>query len=536
MNYSLIPESGIYAGIPRTLLLESLAKIIPADILQKLILLFIFYLIPAGFFRLTSVFEKKGNDHKALRVLASTLYLWNPFVYSRLMAGHWLFLFGYALAPIFVFHLIKFYRSDLKKNQKEFVRHFIFLNLTWLIGTLLSVHHLYLFGIIFLTYSAAQFFGDWRKTLRKFLLVTSVIVLLNSLWIIPTVARGSKLDSFTERDLLLFASSPDSQLGMLGNLLTFYGFWAEKTLFLLPKRIIAYWPLPLLIMAIPIFIYWLSYLPLKLFKKLKIGLRKPKVSLKITIPFLIIGLLGIILSLGSLGIGKPIYDLLYIKSSLLRPFREPQKFLSLYILSFSLFFYLGLRVWVERMVKNQNFLTTKQLKRLSKNLTRKSFNLIFKKILLLAYLILIISTTYTFVWGGYRQLTTTNYPSSWEELQNESKDSGKRILVLPYQSYANFSFSDRRIATPAKLYFSSETLVKKSIDELSRGKCDVTCLFCLNKNDDTDTWYEALEKHDVKYILVNKNDDWKDYSFLQKDSRFEKIIEDQHAFVLELAD
>ncbi|MDO8515123.1 MAG: hypothetical protein Q7S14_01360, partial [bacterium] len=72
-----------------------------ADIVQKLTLFLIFFLAGYGMARLCKNY------------FAGILYAINPFVYERVMAGHWDFLIGYALFPIIVLTM-----KNLLENPK----------------------------------------------------------------------------------------------------------------------------------------------------------------------------------------------------------------------------------------------------------------------------------------------------------------------------------------------------------------------------------------------------------------------------------
>ncbi len=525
MAFRFPSPSGLYSFLPLDLLLHLLAQIISADVIQKLILLFLFYLIPFGFFKFLGLFEKEKDEFFMVKIMASLLYLWNPFVYSRFLAGHWTFLFGYALLPLFVYKLVSIYR--LKDLGGKFLKHLGVLILLSVVMTILSPHHLVFQILFFVAYSVFEFF---QKTggLKKFFIILISLLVTHSVWIVPSLLSNISVLSFGESDLVLFASSPDSQ-GTFMNLLTMYGFWAEKTLFDLPKAIISFWPLPFFLLFTPMIFLLFLYLP-KYFRKILALKITPQANHKpLIVTLLILGLLGAILSLGSLGIAKPIFDLFYIRYPLLTGFREPQKFLSLYILTFCSFFYLGMKIWIHQ-IRDEKLESLEDLKAKEISQVRK----FLEKSIIIGFFALIFCLTYTFFWGAFRQLQVASYPPSYEKLQDLTKDSNSKILVLPFESYDLFPFNNRRIANPADKYFNTEVIFKRELDELAEKKCDVSANFCLNKTDSSAKWNQTLWYSGVDYILINKSSDWRDYAFLSQEGYFEKIAEDDFSYVLKV--
>src|SRR3989338_134839 len=88
------------SGIPMYLLILFLKIFISASILQKIELFLIFFLSMLSMYLLI--------DAKPLpRYFAAFFYAINPFVYTRLLAGHWYLLLGYAILPFFVKELLK---------------------------------------------------------------------------------------------------------------------------------------------------------------------------------------------------------------------------------------------------------------------------------------------------------------------------------------------------------------------------------------------------------------------------------------------
>ena len=80
-------------AVPSDLVVAAASRILPADILQKLILLAIFVLACAGAAALLD------REPLLARLAAGAFYAWNPYVAERLIIGHWALLLGYAALP-----------------------------------------------------------------------------------------------------------------------------------------------------------------------------------------------------------------------------------------------------------------------------------------------------------------------------------------------------------------------------------------------------------------------------------------------------
>ncbi|NVI92739.1 hypothetical protein HUX53_37080, partial [Actinomadura sp. BRA 177] len=79
--------------VPSDAFVTALAHIIPADVVQKLVLLAIFVMA------CTSAASLVPSRRMLPRLAAGVCYAWNPFVAERLLLGQWALLLGYAALP-----------------------------------------------------------------------------------------------------------------------------------------------------------------------------------------------------------------------------------------------------------------------------------------------------------------------------------------------------------------------------------------------------------------------------------------------------
>jgi hypothetical protein len=89
--------AGLTSGAPRAVPSDAVvalaSRVLPADIVQKLILLAIFVLACSGAAALL------GREPWFARLAAGVFYAWNPFLAERLIIGQWALLLGYAGLP-----------------------------------------------------------------------------------------------------------------------------------------------------------------------------------------------------------------------------------------------------------------------------------------------------------------------------------------------------------------------------------------------------------------------------------------------------
>jgi hypothetical protein len=86
-------DTAVARAVPADLLVALASRAVPADLVQKLVLAGIFVGAAAGAARLTP------SGAPLARAAAAALYAWNPFLYERLVMGHWGLLVSYAALP-----------------------------------------------------------------------------------------------------------------------------------------------------------------------------------------------------------------------------------------------------------------------------------------------------------------------------------------------------------------------------------------------------------------------------------------------------
>jgi hypothetical protein len=80
-------------AVPSDLVIAAVSRVLPADIVQKLVLLVIFVLACAG---VAALLE---NAPLLPRLAGGVFYAWNPYIGERLIIGQWALLLGYSGLP-----------------------------------------------------------------------------------------------------------------------------------------------------------------------------------------------------------------------------------------------------------------------------------------------------------------------------------------------------------------------------------------------------------------------------------------------------
>jgi hypothetical protein len=435
------------------MVIEQIVKIFPAFALEQLILILVIFGIGYSFYRLLIRINK---GQKLPSIIAATFYVWNPFVYSRIMAGQWQLLVAYAIFPLFVLMLIKY---DFSKIKFKIILCIVAI---WFITTLFSIHFSMLFAFAFTIILSVNIFQTKKK--RELIINALKTIGIYSLLISPMLYYicTSRLTSpFTEQDILLFSSSTDFTFGIYFNLISMFGFWAENTIMISPKTINPLWYLTFIAFLIPILIYFIS----KLVKR-KFNPTEKKV-LPIAIAFILIGLTLLFTNINSNNI---IWNLFYTKLPLLLPFREAQKISSIYIFGFILI--LNFALIELRLLIHNNKLS------------------LFISLLILANIFCYTPT----LLGLKNQITVKQYPKSYYEAKTLlDSNTTSKMLVLPWRSYDFYTYSNRQIANPAYIFFGDQVISQQNMyDTMTK----------LDK--------QYFEQNNIKFILLNKSNGYKD--------------------------
>ncbi|MDX2776448.1 hypothetical protein PV379_03720 [Streptomyces caniscabiei] len=471
---------------PLQVLLWVLYHVLPGDVIEKLVLYGILLCAGVGMHLLLRVAMERVRVEAwdAAAYFAGIFYMINPFIYARFMAGQWMVLLGYALVPFFVrAFLLLLHRPSWRAGAVVGIWAFII--------TTVSLHHVGIIGMlgfIMLTVSIAHYRkrrGEIIRRIKASLTTVALWGILSSFWLFPTLVGNTSIsravEGFDSMHFNAFSTYGSNLLGALGNVLRLQGFWAEtQQLFLLPQQIVPAWGLIFALLWVLVGI------------GIRFAWRKSRVVASIGIASIIA---GIVIA------ATPVVSWIGSLFPIVNGYREPHKFVNLIALGYSLFGGFGVLYLRERY----------RLRDRMRMVVVGS-----------ALLVPIVITPVMF--GGFAgQLKPHEYPSGWHQanLYVKERIGGSHALFLPWHQYARYSFSGRTIANPAAKYFAFPTIISddpefKEVPPTLKN-AETAHIQTLLANE-PERLAQYLKKHDVRYVLLAKEQEYQRYQFLSSDT------------------
>lgn len=459
-------------------LLHYLNAIVPSQLIEKTILTAIPLLAGIGMHQLLYYLKKDNGPAEPgwywARYVGGILYAINPFTYSRFMAGQYEVLLGYALMPFFVRLTLHFLDKPARNSMSKMLA-------VTLVISIISIHaigemaliSLVLFGWATLRPGPSQLKSAY---LRWGLLAVTLFVILSSYWLVPLVlgkgSTASTINQFNGADAATFATAGGGKLFQLSNILKLQGFWAEpRGLYRLPQDQLAGWGTLRLI--IWILIIWGAIAAWKQRRGLTTALD-------------VIGLISIVFALGI-----PQQALTHLG------YREPQKFVGLLALVFSIFIAYGAAQLLNRVQQTATVHTVTAI------------------VLLLVVLVF----TPTIYWGFGGQLKPHEYPTSWQQANAwlNRDNSNAQTLFLPWHEYMSFGFSGRIIGNPATRFFDKPVVISNNpeLGQLSQPQTNpVKAAISQIINQHDGQLAKQLAQYRIKYVLLAEDDDYANYRYL----------------------
>jgi hypothetical protein len=212
-------DGGPPRAVPSDLVVALVAKIIPADVVQKLILIAIFVLACAGAAALLAARwprasgdqERLGTPPLPALLAAGICYAWNPFVAERLIMGQWAMLLGYAGLPWVLRELTTSTgRIRLERLAAAMV--------PALIGGFAAMS-VTVIAAVPVTLCAR---AGWPDRTRRLAVTAGVIAVASLPWLIPSLINPVHANP---AGVSAFAARADTPFGALGSLLMLGGIW-----------------------------------------------------------------------------------------------------------------------------------------------------------------------------------------------------------------------------------------------------------------------------------------------------------------------
>ena len=465
---------GLTSRAPVNTLLLSLFRLLPWGPVKLLPLLLVPPLAAWGFQRLLG--------RRPLATIAATLmFVVNPFVYERMLAGQIYLVVGYALLPLLVSALL---------SRAPGVTAPIGAGLLLALLMALSPHFLFIGGLIWLVAAVAVLRRDGARALRRTGLTLLVALLASLYWLIPIASRAGELDRVTATDLSTFQTVSDPALGLAPNVAGLYGFW--RIGWPLPKDNLPAWPLLLAVILVVA----------------AIGLRAADRERWRTLRWLlvIVGVVGFVLALGAQGPTAPVFRFLFDHVPGFRIMREPGKFEALLALAIAGLFGLGFCTLVSG-VRSRRWRP------------------------IMAVVILAVPCAYTFriFWGFDGYARPSDYPKSWTEAAALMDTGPGKVLAVPGDQYLAFPWTqERAVASPMDAFFHRDVIIDGQLDlgGLESQTSDARSRylrFVTDHGSQVARFGNLVAPLGVRYVLLVKTGDWARYLWLERQTDLQLV-------------
>ena len=481
--------------------LKAVSFIIPVWVLQVALLFGIFVLSGVGMHRLiASMRPEQSEDWTIAAYFAGILFVVNPFVYSRFMAGQFAVLLGYMLLPFITKAFIQLYKEPSKEQAIR----------VGLYGTLIgivSIHTLGLVALIALVTAAFFVRKNYKHVLTYASIAIALFVVLSSYWIVPFAMGSSdqsqQVAAFTGHDKEVFATD-SSTLGAIGNVFALHGFWGDsKGLYQTPQDIYTWWLAPIIalwfVVSLGAYMLWR---------------KRPREA------YVFLGLLLVAVVVAA-GPYASVTGSLYTIIDYLPFFggyREPQKFVGLIVLVYGVFGAWGVAAILRYM----------------RTYWRSSEPLAIGCLLLIP-----VFSASLMLWGFKGQVMSASYPKDWY-LANSRIPRDTTVLYLPWHHYMRYDFAGRIIASPAAKFFDAN-MVYSNDPELRGVQYSQTQIQKAIQNnvipaitDDQRPVAGDLARLGIEYIIVVKEHDYMQYDSLRYDRQLSKIQDSQYIVVYKI--
>jgi hypothetical protein len=207
--------AGLAGGPPRAVPSDAVvavaSRVLPADIVQKLILLSVFMLACSG------VAALLNREPLLARLAAAVFYAWNPFVAERLIIGQWALLLGYAGLP-WALRAVTTYPVASWRGAAR-------LGLALLPAAVGGFAAMTVSALVVLPV-AAMSGPKAKQRLAAAGAALGVLAVLSLPWLVPSVLRAMYADP---AGTAAFAARADTPLGAFGSLIMLGGMWNAQT-------------------------------------------------------------------------------------------------------------------------------------------------------------------------------------------------------------------------------------------------------------------------------------------------------------------
>lgn len=468
-------------------LLHTVNAVVPSQLLQKLLLVALMLVAGVGAHRLARL-----QLPEPVAYVAGTFMLFNPWWYTRLMAGQYLVLAGAALLPWVLAALWRLlnrpsYRAALRLAGWSVA-------LAWF-----SIHAIGLAVMASVALLVAWSWGRPRAGLTavhlRALALAAAAWLIGNLYWLPALILGAtrqaqQIASFGLAEAEAFRTVSNPGLPAPWNVAALQGFWADLTgQYVLPSA--TGWLFALAALALA------ALVAMGLWRSVR---RRDRLGLALAV----VGLISWFLAVGlAWPPSAAVTTWLINHVPYYRGYREPHKWAALAMLADSYLIAAGLAALRER-------------------LPRRHWQPVE-----LGALLLPIGLVPMLLWGAAGQLRSVEYPASWYQLNERlvrQVPAGEPVLMLPWHLYLPLHFNnDRLSANPVPGFFDVTTVSSGNAEMPGVGNNDgpttlagrVSNEILARRTTSTNLGAPLLELG-IHWVVLFKEADWAEYGWLSQ--------------------
>ena len=511
-----------YGRLPFTLLLDALSLVVADWVLQKAILLSI---IAGGGY---AMYRTVPVRSPAAKLFAGTLFALNPFVYVRLLAGHWYFMLGYAALPLAIGAVYAHLTADRPGARSRWRA------IGWTtVVAIFDPHAAVLLAIAFVPIVSLSYLSvaDRRSFTTRLFRLGALVVAVNAYWLVPALAtlldRSTKLSAISSLDLVAFGARGTVDGNVPLSVAMLYGFWRGGDR--LPIDVLPRWVVFACFgFLLFLVIYgWAS----RLNDPLASGL-----ALAAVLSFL----LAIGVRAGTTG---PYFRLLFEHVPVLRGMRDTQKFVGLIALSYA---YLG-GIGLDALLREIRSERTPHLGRSADGWRTgqlrggRGWPVHRRTVVALVLVLLALSTpfayTVTALGGLGGQVEPVTYPEEWHEANDYlGDDPSSRVLFLPWHQYLDFTWTDRRVANPSDVFFEKPVIRGQNIEiagieSQSTTPAHLAVEEVLADSAERTDFGARIAPIGVEYVILAKEVDHHRYGYLEDQDDLSLVLENERLLV-----
>ncbi|HYY10080.1 MAG TPA: alpha-(1-_3)-arabinofuranosyltransferase family protein, partial [Kineosporiaceae bacterium] len=406
-------------AVPSDLVLALLARLAPADVVEKLVLVAVVALAAAGATRLA---RRAGGTGAGAAVVAGVVYAWSPYLAERLVLGQWALLLGFAALPWAV-------DAAVRVGARE--PGALVATCAWTVPAAVGGGNaVALLAPVVLVVLLLDGRGSAGRRLRAAGAHLTFTVVVSLPWVLPAVVRSGGLPS-DPAGVAAFAAGADTPFGAAGSLVTLGGIWNEAVV---PVGRAALLPAGVVLVAV-VAVLAAGARPLPA----RPGGRGVVAA----------GVLALALAAaGTTAAGRRVLEEVVVAVPGGGLLRDGQKFLAGWVLLVALCAALA----VERG-------------------TRAVRHLGLAPLGTLAAAALPVAVLPGLAWGANGRLAPVQYPDSWARVRAALAADAEpgAVVVLPWGAYRRFAWNDLRVVLDPAQRISGRPVVQDDVLALRRG-------------------------------------------------------------------